>query len=113
MPYILTPAPAAAPRINNASVFGVRPGSPFLFKVAATGEKPLQYAALGLPKGLKIDPATGIISGALQRTGEYTVQLVVKNKKGRTRKDFTIKCGDLLALTPPWDGTAGTAGDSV
>ena len=26
---ILTPKPAAAPRINGARVFGVRPGSPF------------------------------------------------------------------------------------
>lgn len=100
-PYLLTPAPSAAPRINTATVFGVRPGSPFLFKIAATGEKPLQYNALGLPKGLKLDPVTGIITGSLPMAGEYTVQLVVKNKKGRARQDFTIKCGDGLALTPP------------
>ena len=100
-PYILTPAPGAAPRINNATVFGVRPGSPFHFKIAATGEKPLRYAAPGLPKGLTLDPVTGIISGNLAKAGEYTLELVVKNKKGRARKNFTIKCGNLLALTPP------------
>ena len=100
-PYILTPAPAAAPRINNASVFGVRPGSPFLFKIAASGEKPLQYSAAGLPRGLKLDRSTGIITGTISKAGEYEVKLSVKNKKGQARKDFTIKCGSLLALTPP------------
>lgn len=100
-PYILTPAPGAAPRINNAPVFGVRPGSPFLFKIAATGEKPLQYAVEKLPKGLTLDPATGIISGRLEKAGEYTLKLIVKNKKGIARKAFTVKCGRLLALTPP------------
>ena len=30
-PYLLTPAAPATPRINGASVFGVRPNSPFLY----------------------------------------------------------------------------------
>ena len=37
-PYILTPPAPATPRINGANVFGVRPGSPFLFTIPATGE---------------------------------------------------------------------------
>ena len=51
-PYILTPPAPATPRINGASVFGVRPGSPFLFQVAATGDRPMAFAAAGLPSGL-------------------------------------------------------------
>lgn len=100
-PYILTPAPGASPRINNATVFGVRPGSPFLFKIAATGEKPLKYSVSKLPAGLKLDPLTGIITGTITKAGSYTMQLQVKNKKGTARKSFTVKCGDMLALTPP------------
>ena len=38
---ILTPPAPAAPRINGARVFGVRPGHPFLFTIAATGERPM------------------------------------------------------------------------
>ena len=34
---ILTPKPSAFPRINGAKVFGVRPGHPVLFTIAATG----------------------------------------------------------------------------
>lgn len=50
--YILTPPPTLAPRINGAKVVGARPGNPFLFKVPATGEKPLLYLAGSLPLGL-------------------------------------------------------------
>ena len=38
--YILTPKAAPTPRINGARVFGVRPGSEFLFTIAATGNPP-------------------------------------------------------------------------
>ncbi len=35
-PYILTPPAPATPRINGANVFGVRPGSPFMFTIPVT-----------------------------------------------------------------------------
>ena len=101
LPYILTPPVSAFPKINSAKVFGVRPGSPFLYKIAATGEKPLQYAVKNLPKGLKLDAATGVISGVLSNKGDYLVTMKVKNAKGSAEKQLTIKAGDLLALTPP------------
>ena len=37
---VLTPKASPKPRINGARVVGVRPGSPFLFTVPATGEGP-------------------------------------------------------------------------
>ena len=100
-PYILTPQPSKMPRINSPSVFGVRPGSPLLFKVAATGAVPLKYSAVKLPKGLSIDNNTGIISGKIESKGNYEVQLTVANKWGNATQKFTIKAGDQLALTPP------------
>ena len=48
---ILTPPPSKLPRINGAKVFGVRPNSPLLFKIAAAGEKPMKYEVKGLPAG--------------------------------------------------------------
>jgi alpha-galactosidase len=98
---ILTPKPGPAPRINGARIFGVRPGSPFLFTVAATGERPLTFAAEGLPDGLVLDPETGRISGRLERRGEYSVVLQVSNRLGTAPRPFKIVCGDTLALTPP------------
>jgi len=101
LPYILTPPVSDFPKINSAKAIGVRPGSPFLYKIAATGVKPLQYAVENLPKGLKVDAATGIITGTLMNKGDYPVTMKVKNAKGSAEKQLTIKVGDLLALTPP------------
>ena len=45
--FVLTPKPSAKPRINGAKVVGVRPGSPFLYAIAATGERPLRLPGRG------------------------------------------------------------------
>ena len=100
-PYILTPTPSLAPRINGAGILGVRPGSPILFKIPATGQKPLRYSIQGMPEGLRIDPTSGIITGYLERKGDYRMSFIVSNKLGSAKKTFIIRCGDLLALTPP------------
>lgn len=100
-PYILTPKPSAYPRINTAKVFGVRPGSPFQFMVVATGDRPMTFSAKGLPKGLNIDPKTGIIAGRLTKEGTYVVTLGAKNAKGSAEKKLRIECGNRIALTPP------------
>ena len=99
--HILTPPPARTPRINGARVFGVRPGSDFLFTVAATGERPMTFSAEGLPKGLAIDAETGRITGRVKRSGEYIVRLRAKNALGEYERDLRIVAGDKIALTPP------------
>ena len=100
-PYILTPPAPATPRINGASVFGVRPGSPFLFTIPATGERPMTFAADNLPHGLKLDSKTGCITGTLKNKGEFSVTFRAKNSLGTAEKKFRIVCGDQIALTPP------------
>lgn len=99
--YILTPKASAEPRINSAKVFGMRPGSPFQYMVAATGDRPMTFSALGLPEGLQIDPQTGIITGKLAKAGTFEVTLAAKNAKGKAEKKLRIECGDRIALTPP------------
>jgi alpha-galactosidase len=115
-PYILTPAAPATPRINGANVFGVRPGSPFLFTIAATGERPMTFSAKGLPRGLKLDSQTGRITGALPARGDFTVTLHAKNSLGTAEKKLRIVCGDQIALTPPmgwnsWNCFAGAVSE--
>ncbi|MCP9753479.1 alpha-galactosidase [Ferruginibacter sp. HRS2-29] len=99
-PYILTPEAPATPRINSAGVFGVRPGSPFRFLVPATGSRPMTFYANALPTGLSIDPATGLITGRLEKAGTYIVTLGATNAKGNAEKKLRIACGDRIALTP-------------
>lgn len=100
-PYILTPKPSDSPRINGAKVFGVRPGSPFLFRIPATGVRPMTFAAENLPEGLQLNAETGIITGKVAKAGEYKVALMAKNEVGEATREFRIKVGDKLALTPP------------
>jgi len=100
-PYMLTPLPGDKPRINSASVFGVRPGSPVLFKIAATGKKPLRYQAMNLPDGLVLDESSGIITGKLPAGGTYEINFIVTNPLGSTVQNWTLKVGNELALTPP------------
>ena len=100
-PYILTPPAPATPRINGANVFGVRPGSPLLYTIPATGDRPMTFSADNLPAGLKVDVNTGQITGTLETKGEFIVTLHAKNALGTADKQFRIVVGDQLALTPP------------
>lgn len=99
--HLLTPAPSPAPRINGATVYGAHPGHPFLYRVPAMGQRPMTFEAKGLPTGLKLDRATGIISGTTPAKGEYVIILTAKNGLGSARRKWKLVAGDTLALTPP------------
>ena len=101
LPAPLTPPPPATPRINGPSVFGARPGSPVLYSIPATGDRPMSFAADGLPPSLSLDPNTGRISGVLADKGTYPVTLHATNGQGSDEKKFRFIVGDRIALTPP------------
>jgi alpha-galactosidase len=112
LPASLTPAVPPTPRINGPSVFGARPGSEFLYTIPVTGDRPVRFAAVGLPPGLKLDDATGRITGRVNKSGTYAVALRANNAKGSGEKKFRIIIGDKIALTPPmgwnsWNCWAG------
>ena len=100
-PYILTPPAPATPRYNGPLVFGVRPGSPVIFRLAFSGDKPMKYAVEGLPEGVTLDPDKGVLSGSVQKAGDYPLVFIARNAKGETRAEFTLKVGAKIALTPP------------
>ena len=100
-PYILTPPAPATPRYNGPLVFGVRPGSPIIFRLAFSGEKPMKYAVEGLPEGVKLDASQGVLSGSVAEKGDYPLVFVATNDYGEARQAFTLKVGDKIALTPP------------
>jgi alpha-galactosidase len=99
-PAILTPKPAATPRINSARVFGARPDHPFLFSIAATGDRPMTFSAEDLPAGLMLDPATGRITGSVTKPGTYQAKLHARNQLGEASSALRIEIGERIALTP-------------
>ncbi|RME90348.1 MAG: alpha-galactosidase [Verrucomicrobia bacterium] len=98
---ILTPKPGPAPRINGPTVSGCRPGHPFLYRIPTTGERPMRFSVEGLPPGLQLDAENGILSGVAPPRGDHVLTLRAANRHGEARRRFTIRSGDLLALTPP------------
>jgi alpha-galactosidase len=98
---ILTPLPGPTPRLNGPKVYGARPGSPFLYRIPCTGERPIKFFAKNLPAGLTLDEQTGIITGKTSATGTNRVTLLAQNARGKATREFRIVVGQQLALTPP------------
>lgn len=94
-------ASAQKPGIHGPKIHGVRPGNPVLYRVPATGARPMRFAASGLPAGLRIDPSQGIVSGVVARAGTYLVTLGASNAEGKTERNLKIVAGETIALTPP------------
>lgn len=112
--HVLTPPESPRPKINGARVFGVRAGHPFMFTIAATGKRPMSFAAENLPQGLSLDTKTGIITGVVNGKGETVVKLKAKNELGAATRELKVIVGDRIALTPPmgWNGY-NRYGDSI
>ena len=88
-----------APKINGASLFGASPKKPIIYRIPATGKRPMKYAAINLPKTLTLKE--NIITGTIDEAGEYKITLVCENELGKAKKEITfeIKDGGVL-LTP-------------
>ena len=99
---ILTPKPGLNPKITGAQIFGVRPGKPIRFCVSATGMKPMNFAATGLPAGVSIDRVSGWITGRAPKTKtNFMVTLTASNAKGKSSRKMIMSVGDTICLTPP------------
>ena len=104
----------AAPRFNGAKIVGVHPRTPLIYTLAVSGERPMSFAAANLPAGLKLEAQTGVLTGTLDKSGDYTFKVAAKSSAGEARAEIKIVCGDTLALTPPlgWN-SYDNFGDSV
>jgi alpha-galactosidase len=131
-PPTLTPPSPATPEIHGAKLIGTTWEHPFLYTIAATGQRPMTFSADHLPDGLKLDAATGQITGTMQPTTDYlnwdlgrhvqgdppytaevNVTLHAHNDLGDTTRPLKIVIGKGIALTPPmgwnsWNCFAGS-----
>lgn len=102
------------PQFNGVKIVGIRPKTPMIFSLAVSGERPLEFSAINLPSGLKLDSRSGILSGSLEKAGEYEFKATAKNSAGSAETEIKIICGDNLSLTPPMGWNSYDAfGDSV
>jgi alpha-galactosidase len=61
----------------------------------------MKFSVVGLPKGVKLDSNTGIITGAVKKAGTYNVTLCATNALGSDTRQLKLVVGDGIALTPP------------
>lgn len=99
--YLLTPPAPATPRFNTAAVYGVRPGSPVIFKFGVSGDRPMTITSANLPKGLELNPENGALSGSIDHPCRLTFDVTAENAAGKATQTFTLEVGNRIALTPP------------
>jgi hypothetical protein len=79
----------AAPAITSSSTAGGTVGSVFSYQIAATNN-PTSYGATGLPAGLSINTATGLISGTPNTPGVSSVTISAANAAGTATAALTL-----------------------
>ncbi len=99
---------AAAPVITSATTASGTQGSAFSYQITATNS-PTSYAAAGLPAGLTVNTATGLISGTPTAAGTSTVTLSATNSAGTGNATLTLT----VAAAPPVITSATTASGAV
>jgi kumamolisin len=76
-----TAPPPPAPVINSPANATATAGSAFSYAITASNS-PTRFSATGLPAGLSINTATGLISGTPQSAGTSTIALGAANAGG-------------------------------
>jgi len=93
VPYLITPgfvtATSTVPVIVSSQSVTAYAGVPFSYSLLATNA-PTSFAATGLPAGLSINPATGIISGTPTAAGISSVAVSATNSSGTASATMTI-----------------------
>lgn len=90
-------APVKPPVITSGSSASGGYGTAFSYAITATNA-PTSFGATGLPSGLSLHAATGVISGTLPNPGTYTIGLSASNAGGTGTAVLSLLVRD---LTPP------------
>lgn len=89
-----------APGITSSLSASATLGTVFNYNITATGV-PSSFSASGLPKGLLLDAATGLITGAPDTTGVFPVLLRANNSSGAGNAVLVIRVtGNELPAAP-------------
>ena len=109
------------PVITSTNAATVANNNPFNYRITASNS-PTSYNATGLPAGLSIDTATGLISGTPTVTGTFNTTISASNAGGTGSASlvlsvpvtyYGIAAGYRHSVALKDDGTVWTWGDNV
>lgn len=80
---------SSAPVITSGGTAGAMVGQPFGYTITATNA-PTSFGATGLPSGLTIDTASGVISGTPTVTGSFPITITATNGFGTGSSVLTL-----------------------
>jgi hypothetical protein len=89
--------PTDPPVISSPLTAAAYVGAPFSYRIVASNSA-TGFAASGLPANLVIDPATGVISGAVSTAGVYPLTISATNVIGTTDATLTLTVTDTLSV---------------
>ena len=106
----LTLTVTAVPAITSANTANGMVGTLFSYQITATNT-PIGFGASGLPTGLSVNAASGLISGTPSGTGVSTVTLSATNSAGTGTATLTLTITAVPVITSAStaSGTVGTA----
>ena len=99
---------AETPIIKTMAIPAAQTGQAFRFAMDGAGGD-LHWSATGLPKGLEINQATGVIKGVPSESGDFFVAVTAENSPGSSSKEFTLRVESAVYIqtTRLRDGNVG------
>jgi hypothetical protein len=104
--------PPLEPPTVSAGALNGEYGSAVSGRIEASGRSIVEYGAIGLPGGLELDAASGVISGTAGQVGTFSVVVSARNAAGTGTGTLTVQLAKkelgvsgLGAASKEYDGT--------
>ena len=100
-----------APQVSVPAAASFTFGEPGSVTATATGDPAPTFGATGAPKGVEVDPVTGVLSGTPAQTGTFDVVVTASNGVGSASHGTVVVTvgGPQVTDTSPPAATRGTA----